>query len=261
MQCMMDKQMNFYTMDHIDITTNVQKLLQEMGLQMEIEESSYFRDGMRVYILFPHIYERVEINITKRYLFDGYNGFINFHNIETLKQAILEIISYGEVEIVKSPPPGKTHVVLNRCYGGFRLSIRAQLEYIRRMGRPFDRFDEKNRSDPVLVTIVKELKTRASTGSSELVIEEIPADAQWSIEEYDGMEELRIKGQKQLTNKLDDILYDDSIWDDQRIEKLKKLIPPSPEKLYEWWKAVLYDPNGPVAQQGHYRFHARAQMM
>jgi hypothetical protein len=44
------------------------------------------------------------------------------------------------------------------------------------------------RDDPILIKVVEELKQKASTMFSDIVIVEIPDDVQWDIEEYDGLE-------------------------------------------------------------------------
>jgi hypothetical protein len=43
-------------------------------------------------------------------------------------------------------------------------------------------------SDPVLVQVVRELGKRANSRYSDLKIVEIPADVEWQINEYDGVE-------------------------------------------------------------------------
>lgn len=44
------------------------------------------------------------------------------------------------------------------------------------------------RNDPRLVQIISELGAKANGGSARLKIIEIPDDAKWEVEEYDGME-------------------------------------------------------------------------
>lgn len=45
-----------------------------------------------------------------------------------------------------------------------------------------------DRDDPVLVQVIKEMGTDASGRHADLKIVEIPADVEWIIEEYDGLE-------------------------------------------------------------------------
>lgn len=45
-----------------------------------------------------------------------------------------------------------------------------------------------DRDDPVLVQVVRELGSEASGRHADLKIVEIPADVEWQIEEYDGLE-------------------------------------------------------------------------
>ncbi len=47
---------------------------------------------------------------------------------------------------------------------------------------------ELARDDPILVQVVRELGTEASGRHAELKVVEIPADVEWTIEEYDGLE-------------------------------------------------------------------------
>lgn len=51
-------------------------------------------------------------------------------------------------------------------------------------------FDDKDiaRDDPVLVQVVRELGEKADSRFSSLKVVEIPADVEWIIEEYDGLE-------------------------------------------------------------------------
>ncbi len=47
---------------------------------------------------------------------------------------------------------------------------------------------ELDRDDPVLVQVIRELGSEASGRHAELKVVEIPADVEWQIEEYDGLE-------------------------------------------------------------------------
>lgn len=81
-------------------------------------------------------------------------------------------------------------VVINRCFGGFGLSV-AAYEYL---GLPWDGFGhgtmfEHARDDPKLVEVVEVLGSDEASGAhSELRIVTIPDDVDWQIEEYDGLE-------------------------------------------------------------------------
>jgi len=44
------------------------------------------------------------------------------------------------------------------------------------------------RTDPILIQVIKELKDKANTRYSKLGIIKIPNDVEWEIEEYDGIE-------------------------------------------------------------------------
>jgi hypothetical protein len=78
-------------------------------------------------------------------------------------------------------------VVISRCYGGFGLSAEASALYASRTGK--DLYDhEIPRDDPILVGVVEELGEAASGNFANLNVVEIPADVNWYIEEYDGLE-------------------------------------------------------------------------
>jgi hypothetical protein len=49
------------------------------------------------------------------------------------------------------------------------------------------------RTDPILVEVVKELKKEANGRCAELKIVEVPDDVNWEIEEYDGAESIHEK--------------------------------------------------------------------
>ena len=106
-------------------------------------------------------------------------------------------------------------IVINRCYGGFRLSDEAMtyfselknLNLVQVRDEKYSSLDivdwymngeisdenyfsarEIARDDPDLIRVVEELGERASTRFSDLRIVEIPDDVDWYIEEYDGNE-------------------------------------------------------------------------
>lgn len=111
-------------------------------------------------------------------------------------------------------------VVINRCYGGFGLSDQAFEMLLDRKGiewekspakntfsSPFDYYDkghvgeddhylwyrnvindDADRADPILVQIVEELGEKVNTRFSDLRVVDVPDDAKWYIEEYDGYE-------------------------------------------------------------------------
>lgn len=109
-------------------------------------------------------------------------------------------------------------IAINRCFGGFGLSLPAFEELLKRKGIAFDktpskfkiREDDSNywnaghageeehflseydfysdRADPDLIAILEEMGDAANGWSSEIAIVEIPDDVKWHIEEYDGRE-------------------------------------------------------------------------
>jgi hypothetical protein len=85
---------------------------------------------------------------------------------------------------------GTRFVVINACYGGFSLSKKAESQYkaMANITDP-DWWDRDiARDDPYLVKIVRELGEDADGDHAKLRIVEIPADVNWTVEEYDGNE-------------------------------------------------------------------------
>ena len=75
-------------------------------------------------------------------------------------------------------------IVVNKCYGGFRLSEKARdllgLDSV---------YDNVDRTDPQLIKVVEELGDEASGRSARLRVVHIPDDStDWEIDEYDGAE-------------------------------------------------------------------------
>ena len=81
-------------------------------------------------------------------------------------------------------------VVINTCFGGFGLSELAQVIIAERKRIKVEDFSvyELERDDYDLVTVVEALGDKADGSYARLKVVEIPADVQWKIEEYDGME-------------------------------------------------------------------------
>ena len=108
-------------------------------------------------------------------------------------------------------------VLVNRCYGGFRLSDKAY-ERLIELGIPclawsgngtevrviykreeheqglFGRYwdswtsDSKNRTNPLVIQVVEELGVEASAYISNIEVVEIPDYIDWTIGDYDGYE-------------------------------------------------------------------------
>lgn len=85
---------------------------------------------------------------------------------------------------------GIRRVVINDCYGGFGLSEEAFMQYTKMAGISEEEFTylEIERDDPYLVKIVNEMGEKANDYCSKLKVVEIPADVNWIIQEYDGIE-------------------------------------------------------------------------
>ena len=83
-------------------------------------------------------------------------------------------------------------VVKNCCYGGYALSEEAY----KYLDLPWDGYGyefENHRENPRLVEVVEALGKKASGRCANLMIAEIPDDAEWYIDEYDGYETVREK--------------------------------------------------------------------
>ena len=81
-------------------------------------------------------------------------------------------------------------VVINEDFGGFGLSDDAEALYKERKGitDPDWWYGDIPRDDPVLIQIVEDMGAKADGTFASLRIVEIPDDANWYIEEYDGRE-------------------------------------------------------------------------
>lgn len=111
-----------------------------------------------------------------------------------------------------------TKIVINTIFGGFGLSDKAMLEYAKRKDIPV--YPEKHmgctifylnpkdvsppeifrkhlycrdidRSDPILVDIVEEMREKANGEYAKLKVVDVPNDINWEIHEYDGAESIR----------------------------------------------------------------------
>jgi hypothetical protein len=87
-------------------------------------------------------------------------------------------------------------IAINKCYGGFGLSKKAGLLIVSRkkdvqcafkMEKCFF-MPELQRDDSVMITVIEELGKEANAYLSDIKIVEIPADVQWEIADYDGIE-------------------------------------------------------------------------
>lgn len=81
-------------------------------------------------------------------------------------------------------------VVINKCFGGFNLSDEAEGMLRERWPECPDHLgsDPGVRANPELVSVVEELGGKANARFSSLKVVNVPDDAKWHIEEYDGLE-------------------------------------------------------------------------
>ena len=94
-------------------------------------------------------------------------------------------------------------VVINKCYGGFNLSLSA-MERLAELGceeaqeiiqsKPFyGCLYKTERNDSRLIQAVEELGKHANGNFARLEVIDIPDDILWEINEYDGMETIHEK--------------------------------------------------------------------
>ena len=81
-------------------------------------------------------------------------------------------------------------VVINACFGGFGLSEAALDEYKSRKGITDENvyYWDIPRDCPVLVAMIEEQGSAINGDYADLKVVDIPDDANWYIEEYDGNE-------------------------------------------------------------------------
>lgn len=83
-----------------------------------------------------------------------------------------------------------TKIVYNACYGGFGLSNKARELYCTLSGvDPLEFYDsDLDRTDPILVQVVKELGSKADGRHANLQIRDLEPGTLYRIDEYDGWE-------------------------------------------------------------------------
>ncbi len=154
---------------------------------------------------------------------DGYFGILPVHFCPTCFSSMCDMAAqYLDIgEDGESNPDhealiqhlrGYRDIVINGVHGGFGLSRDAQIAYLDRAGITYvteprnDRhsterygpvimvngkpWHDRNvlRDDPVLVSVVKELGKASWGDHANLKIVRVPADVDWQIEDYDGLE-------------------------------------------------------------------------
>jgi len=118
-------------------------------------------------------------------------------------------------------------VLLNDCYGGWRISDKARELYaLRRTNNSINYLSKRN--DPILIQIYNELGDEFNGGRySKIGIEKIPKkyENHYYISEYDGLEKVEIDYTKyeldNLKQKTKEILENNSINNDEKINQLK----------------------------------------
>lgn len=126
-------------------------------------------------------------------------------------------------------PEEEIEVLYNDCYGGWRISSKANKLYKLRTTKDCNDYLLR-RSDPILVQIYKELGDEFDgSGSSKTAIEKIPKKYEnyYIISQYDGLEMVEIDYTKyeldHLKQKIKEILENDSMDNDEKINQFAKL--------------------------------------
>ena len=120
-------------------------------------------------------------------------------------------------------------VLLNDCYGGWKISNKAiELYKLRKTKDPNNYLSR--RSDPILVQIYKEFGDEFDGGKhSKTGIEKIPKkyEKYYIISEYDGLESVEIDYTlyelDNLKQKIKEILENDSMDNDEKINQFNKM--------------------------------------
>lgn len=115
-------------------------------------------------------------------------------------------------------------VVINVRFGGFGISREAEDAYISKTGSNVEDLElylERRRDDPVFVQIVKELGNRADDEHSRLKIVRIPAQYArfYQIDEYDGLESIRINYAAYQVQSAKTILLNASLTSTERVSR------------------------------------------
>jgi hypothetical protein len=79
-------------------------------------------------------------------------------------------------------------VVINRCFGGFGLSEKAETMLAATCAIHHYHYADAARSCPALVAIVETLGEEANGNFAELRVINVPKSVKWHIDDYDGME-------------------------------------------------------------------------
>lgn len=85
---------------------------------------------------------------------------------------------------------GIRRIAICKQHGGFGISEEAEALYKERAGITDPGFYHRDvaRDDPYLIQVIQELGEKANTRFCTLKIVEVPADVEWEIAEYDGLE-------------------------------------------------------------------------
>jgi hypothetical protein len=121
-------------------------------------------------------------------------------------------------------------VLINGCFGGFVLSDKVCDLYNQRKIKKLGEDDELSphcevdRSDPILLKIFHEIGSDNFSGLCSCIsIKTIPKKYQYfySIDEYDGMESIKINHEQYVIDKFESILDSDMSNDDKILELQK----------------------------------------
>ncbi len=114
-------------------------------------------------------------------------------------------------------------VMYNACYGGFRLSKEAIKLYTEKCGSSWT----MDRTDPIMIQIVKDLGEEASDSNSVIKFETIPEKYKryFSIDEYDGDESIQIHYDAYLISKIKEIISNTDMNAETKVCEISNIIP------------------------------------
>lgn len=121
-------------------------------------------------------------------------------------------------------------VLINERHGGFRLSAQAIDEYNRRKGPDAPALrngtTDVERTDPLMVRIVKEMDGLASGAYAKVVVEEIPAQyvKHFRIVEYDGWESIQILHDSYALDQVRSVLDNEALSVEDKLVQLRSVV-------------------------------------
>ena len=122
----------------------------------------------------------------------------------------------------------QTTVMINTCFGGFGFSDKAIEEYNRRnVGKPpVESSQEIQRTDLIMINIVKQMKKEANGPFASIHLMDIPAkfENHYEIRDYDGTEAIDILYDRYAVDSIRDIMASDSLSNGEKVDACRKIM-------------------------------------